>query len=102
MSTPPNAATSIIAALSRTKTKSLKLDDSLTVQIKCLSLGALEKLQEDLKLIKDEEDQLAQLMPILRAGVQGLEEVTREDMRAFLLDDLKLIADEVMNVGKSS
>ena len=95
-----NTAQQIIAALTRTTTKPVQLDEGLTVSVKSLSLGALEGLQEKVKLLSDEANPRAQFQPVLQAAVAGLEEVTLEEMSGFLLEDLKKIADVVMDVGK--
>ena len=92
--------TSVIQSLKRTKTKPLDLGDNLKVEIKCLSLGTLEDLQEKVKALEGNEDPKQQFLPILQAGVVGLEEVTAADLRDFLLEDLQTIAEKVMEVGK--
>ena len=95
-----NTAQSIVALLTRAKTREFKVDADVTLQMKSLSMGVIEGLQEKVKSLQDNENPLLQFQPILQAAVVGLEEVTVEELRGFLLEDLKKIADEVMNLGK--
>lgn len=96
-----NTAQSIIALLSRTKTAPLTLDEGVTIQIKSLSLAALEDLQAQIKALEGkDEDPRMQFLPILKGAVQGLEEATPADIGGFLLEDLNKIATRVMEVGK--
>ena len=55
---------------------------------------------DQIKALEKNEDPKAQFLPVLKAGVEGLEEVTAEDLRDFLLEDLQAIANKVMEVGK--
>ena len=91
--------TNVISLLKRQKTRPLKLD-GVNVEIKCLSLGALEELQSKVRDLEDNEDPKAQFQPVLQLAVVGLEEVTLDDMRDFLLEDMKAISQAVMNLGK--
>lgn len=95
--TPP---VNVIALMTRTKNKPLKLDAGVEIQVKSLSLNALELLQKEVDKYKDDANPRAQFLPVLRASVVGLEEVTEEDIGGFLLEDLRTIADRVMEVGK--
>ena len=95
-----NTAQSIIALLTRVKTREFTLDDGVVIKLKSLSMGAIEGLQAKVKELENDENQLKQFVPILQAAVEGLEEVELEHIRGFLLEDLKKIADEVMNLGK--
>lgn len=95
--TPP---VNVVALLTRSKTKPLKIDAGIEVQIKSLSLSALEALQKEVEQLQNSENPAEQFVPVLRAAVVGLEDVKLEDIGNFLLEDLKLIADKVMEVGK--
>jgi len=86
--------------LTRSKNTTLKLDAGIELQIKSLSLGALEQLQSEVKKVENSEDPKAQFLPVLRAAVVGLEDVSGEEINGFLLEDLRKIADKVMEVGK--
>lgn len=91
---------SALQILSRIKTRDFKLDEGVVIQLKSLSLDALEKVQARVKELENDENPKRQFQPILQATVVGLEEVSIEEMGPFLLEDLKRIAEEAMNVGK--
>ena len=95
-----NTAQTIIAALTRTKVKPLTLDGGLVINIKSLSLSALEDMQERVKTLGEDANPRAQFQPVLQAAVEGLENVTLEEMGGFLIDDLKAISERAMEVGK--
>ena len=95
-----NTAQSIVALLTRSKTRPFPLDAGIEIQLKSLSMGVVEDLQTKVKALEDDTNPLSQFQPVLQAAVVGLEEVSLEELRGFLLEDLKKIADEVMNLGK--
>lgn len=90
----------VIAQLKRTKSRTLTLD-GVSLQLRSLSLNALKQLQTEVEGFENAEvDPRQQFLPVLKAAVVGLEDVTAEDIGDFLLEDLKAIAEAVMNVGK--
>ena len=95
-----NEAQNIVALLTRNKAVDFTLDNGVTLQIRSLSLGALEDLQKSVEELSKSGNPIEQFQPVLRTAVVGLENVTLEEMRGFLLEDLKKIADKVMLVGK--
>ena len=67
------------------------------IKISKLLVSEVIEIQNKAKQLKDEETEGLELMKtVIRAAVEGGEDLTEEDFKNFPIDDLRKLAEEVM------
>jgi len=86
----------------KVKTVKVPFMDTETVEVRKLSVAQVKEFQEELKRVKDLEDENSGLKiqrSVIRMAVVGADELTDEELDAFPLDDLSKLVQSILSLA---